>query len=195
MTFDFHSIAGLCAGILSFLGFAPYIISTLKGKTRPNRATWIIWTVIGVLLLLSYRSAGATHALWLSAANVIAFCVIILLLFKYGEGGWETLDIACLVGAALGLLLWWYFSSPLPTLYLSILIDFVGALPTLKKSYQNPEGEDSLTWKIFGAANTLNLFAIEEWSFKMAAYPLYMFCISGSIALILILRKKSSTFS
>lgn len=185
----FHTIAGLLAAFLSLLGFVPYILSTLRGENRPNRATWIIWTLIGLLLFFSYRSAGATDALWLSLANVIAFVSVLLLLFKYGEGGWNPLDAACLAAAAFGILLWWYFSSPLPTLYWSIAIDFIGALPTLKKSWQAPEGEDALTWKIFWAANTVNLFALQEWSFAMAAYPLYLFCISGSIALLLMIRR------
>lgn len=192
MTFHLHSFAGKTAGILSFIGFIPYFISAIRGKNRPNRATWIIWAVVGCIFLASYKSAGATDALWLSLANVIAFGSIVLISFKYGEGGWASFDIACLLGAAFGLFLWWYFSSPLPALYISILIDFIGALPTIKKSYVDPAGEDRLSWILFWIANTVNLFAVQEWNLAMAAYPIYLFFISGLLALILIFRRKGN---
>ncbi len=188
MDFKLHSLMGICAGILSFLAFVPYIVSTLRGQNRPNRATWIIWGVLGFILLGSYKAAGATDALWLSVANALAFSAVVILSFKYGEGGWGALDGICLTIAIFGIFLWWYFSSPLLALYLSVAIDFVGALPTLKKAYLKPAEENRLAWILFWIANTLNLFALNEWNFAMAFYPVYMFLITGTLSIILILR-------
>lgn len=184
-----HSIAGITAGLLALIGFIPYITSTIKGVNRPNRATWIIWGVVSVLLLASYKTAGATDAIWTSVANTLCFGAVIVLSFKFGVGGFSRLDVACLVAAFAGVCLWWIFDSPLPTLYLSIIIDFVGAIPTLKKAYLDPAGENKTTWVIFWIANTLNLFAIHTFTRDMALYPLYLFFISGMILFILIVRK------
>ena len=112
-SFSLQHILGISAGILSFLAFVPYIIATLRGSNRPNRATWIIWAVLGFILLGSYKAAGATDTLWLTVGNVVAFSAVVLISFKYGEGGWKLLDISCLTLAALGIFLWWYYSSPL----------------------------------------------------------------------------------
>jgi len=62
LTID-HSLLGKIAGALSFLAFVPYVLATLRGKTRPNRATWIIWSAVGVTLLASYAVAGARETL------------------------------------------------------------------------------------------------------------------------------------
>ncbi len=193
MIFHFHSFMGITAGFLSFIAFIPYILSTLKGKNRPNRATWIIWTIVGVILLFSYKAAGATDALWVSIANVLAFGMVLSLSFKYGEGGWNSFDLLCLTGAAIGLFLWWYFSSPLPALYMSILVDLIGAIPTFKKSYLDPAGENLLSWILFWIANTLNLFAVQEWNMAMATYPIYLFLLTGALALILVFRRQSES--
>ena len=40
MTADLQGLLGQLAGTISFLGFVPYIIEIVQGKTRPNRATW-----------------------------------------------------------------------------------------------------------------------------------------------------------
>ena len=62
LTID-HSLLGKIAVALSFLAFVPYVLATLRGKTRPNRATWIIWSAVGVTLLASYAVAGARETL------------------------------------------------------------------------------------------------------------------------------------
>jgi len=116
---------------------------------------------------------------------------MVIISFKYGEGGWGVFDLTCLLSAAFGIFLWWYFSSPLPALYISVAVDFIGALPTIKKSYLDPAGENRLSWILFWIANTINLFALQEWNLAMALYPIYMFLITGALSLILIFRQKN----
>ncbi|QQR81293.1 MAG: hypothetical protein IPJ69_03925 [Deltaproteobacteria bacterium] len=185
MLFTLHSLSGKIAGIVALLGFAPYILSTIKRKNKPNRATWIIWFVVSLILLTSYRSAGATDTLWVSMTNVIFCGTVAILSIRYGQGGWNFFDLCCLCGAGIGLFLWWYFKSPLPTLYISLVIDAIGALPTLKKAYHHPKSEDAVSWILFWIANTINLFAIETWAPQISLYPLYLFLISGMMVGIL----------
>lgn len=189
---NLHAVVGLVAGALSFLAFVPYVVSTLKGKNRPNRATWIIWTAVGVSLLASYAAAGARETVWVSAANLLAFIFVLVLSVKYGVGGWTSLDVACLIGAALGFLLWWWFDSPLPTLYSGLFIDFVGAVPTLVKAWKEPESESLTAWVLFCVANALNLFAIKMWSVVVASYPVYMVFITLLLVVILMARRGAS---
>ncbi|HSA58639.1 MAG TPA: hypothetical protein VLJ37_03035 [bacterium] len=188
---DFHALSGIIAGALSFLAFVPYVLSTLRGRNRPNRATWIIWSAVGVSLLASYAAAGARETVWVAAANLLAFLAVLALSFKYGEGGWTFFDGACLLGAAFGLALWWWFDSPLPTLFSGLFIDLVGALPTVKKAWNDPASEDLLAWILFCAANAVNLLAIRTWNVAVASYPLYMVFITLVLVAILLLRRDS----
>lgn len=182
-------IIGKIAGGLSLLAFVPYVLSTLRGVNRPNRATWVIWTAVGISLLASYAAAGARDTLWVSIGNLTAFIAVLLLSFKYGEGGWTPLDIGCLIAAAFGFALWWWFDSPLPTLYSGLFIDFVGAVPTIKKAWIDPRSEDLSAWILFFVANSLNLFAIREWSVAIASYPVYMVFITFLLMAILLVRR------
>ncbi len=101
----FHCLAGKIAGLLAMGGLIPYCLAIFRGTNRPNRASWIIWLIVGFVLLASYKEAGATDALWVSMANVITLGVIVLLSLKYGEGGFGVFDLTCLTAAAFGLLL------------------------------------------------------------------------------------------
>lgn len=173
------------AGVITFVAFVPYILQMVRGSNRPNRATWIIWTVVGFNFLVSYRDLGATDTLWVSIGNFVAFFFVMALSFRYGVGGWTRFDKFCLAGAGVGIAIWWFLNAPLLALWVGIVVDFLGALPTLRKSYRNPESEDFLSWVLFLVSNTVNLFAISDWTLAQASYPVYFFFISLLQATIL----------
>ena len=111
---------------------------------------------------------------------------------KYGEGGCNRFDIACLFGVGFALSLWWKFNSPLIAIVFTIVIDLLGALPTIKKSYHEPEKENILTWALYLVASLLSLLAVENWSLDILAPPIYLVCLNTTI-LVLLLRPQMQT--
>ena len=186
---DLSLIAGRVAGVLSLAAFVPYILATLRGHASPNRATWWIWTINGFVLGASYYSSGAEQTIWVPVSYAIGPFITAVLSLRQGEGGWTPFDRNCLLGAGTGLAFWWAFDSPEVALVMTLSVDFAGALPTIKKAYLDPDGEDRPAWALFIAGNTANLFAIERWVFAIAVYPIYMFLASGTIA-ALVLRPR-----
>jgi hypothetical protein len=186
----FSIFLGKAAGVLSFVAFFPYIISILRGQTKPNRATWWIWTVVGIMLGASYYSSGARYTMWVPISYVVGPFIIALVAIKYGEGGWTRFDRGCLVGVGISLLAWWLLHSPQIALFINIFIDFLGALPTIRKAYENPLGEDRLAWIIFFLGNTANLLAVNSWSLTIISYPLYML-LSGGLITALVCRPRT----
>lgn len=63
---DIAPLAGLAAGALALVAYIPYVVSILRGNTKPNRATWFIWAVIGAILGASYYASGAEHTAWVT---------------------------------------------------------------------------------------------------------------------------------
>lgn len=185
-----RAMAGLLAGLIALSAYVPYVVRALRGENRPNRATWLIWNVLGFVLLASYYSVGATDTLWIPLFNQLGFLAVLWVSVKHGEGGWSGIDRWCLAGAGLGLALWWAFDSPMMALLMGIAVDLMGAIPTLKKAYADPAHEDRLAWLIFLCANTLNLFAISAWRFEIAVYPAYLFTLCLAMVAILTIRKK-----
>lgn len=96
----------------------------------------------------------------------------------------------CLFGALSGLAMWLIFNSPLVGLISNIFVDFMGALPTIKKSYDYPDGENRISWVLFSLANGTNLLALNTLSFAVVVLPVYLFLLSLTITLLIFLRKK-----
>jgi hypothetical protein len=177
---------GAIAGMTTLAGFVPYWLSIVRGKTKPNRATWAIWSIVGLLLSSSYWAVGARDTLWVPLSYVIGPVVTSLLGLRWGEGGWTRFDRRCLMGTGVSVVLWIVLKSPLVALGLNLLIDFLGALPTIEKAARDPEGEDRLAWIIFAIGNGFNLLAIGQWSWAIASYPVYLFSVCSWVVFLLL---------
>ncbi|MBI5887059.1 MAG: hypothetical protein HZB85_10850 [Deltaproteobacteria bacterium] len=181
--------AGWLAGVLGLAGFIPYIISIIRKETTPNRATWLIWTLVGVMLGGSYYAGGATDTIWVAVSYVAGPFIIFILSIRRGEGGWTGIDKACLFTAAASAFFWWFTGSALIGLCLSLLADVMGAAPTVVKAFRRPEGEDKLSWTLWALSGLINLAAIDDWAaFSIVAYPAYMLICAGTVTALLYLR-------
>ena len=185
---NIHQIIGIIAGILAILGYIPYIISILRGRTRPNKATWLIWTLVGALLAFSYSAEGDINSIWLPMGYFLGPFITTILSIRYGYSEWSKLDKICIVVAILSIIPWLLSDNATFTLLINVLIDSTGAIPTVVKSYREPETEDATAWAIFFIANTIELFAISTWNLA-SIYPIYLFFLAGTI-ITFILRDK-----
>ena len=177
---------GIIAGILSFSAYALYIFSTIYGKTKPNRATWWMLTLIGFMIALSYYAGGARATMWVAISYALGPFIIAILSLKYGEGNkWEKLDKWCFIVAMISIPIWYISKSAIIVLLINIFLDFVALLPTIKKSYLRPQGEDRIAWTIESFSGIFNMFAIEKWVLSVAFYPIYLLTINSIITLLL----------
>lgn len=185
---------GAAAGAISFVGYAIYMWSTVRGITKPNRATWWILTLVGVMIALSYYSEGARNTIWVPVSYVIGPLLVAILSVRYGESSWETLDILCLSTACFSALIWYFYQSPFTVLAVNIVMDFVALVPTIKKSYLRPDGEDALAWSVESVSGVLNVIALERWAFGLAFYPVYLLLINSAVTALLLRAKVRNYF-
>lgn len=188
MEYSFEQIIGFSAGLLEFWAFILYYISILNGKTRPNRATWFVLTVVGVLIVMSYYASGARDTLWVPISYAVGPFIAFLLSLKYGEGGFTPFDRFCLLACLVSIVFWKISHSPAMTLFANLLIDFFGLLPTIRKAYLDPKSEDRAAWSVTSLSNFLNILAVGSWTFVIGFYPVYMFLVNGLVTTLLFVR-------
>ena len=187
---EIASIAGKLAGIISLSAYAPYILSILRKKTKPNRASWIIWAIVSAIIALSYREAGASYAFLAPVGYVIGSTLVVLLSIRHGVGGWTPFDRKCIIGAAISLVLWRIFDSPMSALLINLFINLLGTLPTARKAWYQPETESKVAWSLYSLGSIVNLFAVENWTFSMAVYPVSMIFLIGMVTVPVLWRKR-----
>ncbi len=185
-----HEVIAVVAAVLALVGAVPYVIDTLRGKTRPNRATWMVYAVVGSLAVASSYAAGGRWSLLLGVAYAIGPVAILLASIRHGEGGWRPLDRGCLGLAALGLIGWAVSGDPRIGVILHTLADAAGTVPTWIKSWRDPAHENRRAWTVYAVASTLNLLAITSWTVGEAFYNVWLMLCCCSVAAILWLRPR-----
>lgn len=188
---DFPHFLGVLGGILFAAAFCPYVFTIIFSSTRPNRAGWLIWSVNGSLLAASYlKTSEHRDAKWLAIATAVGpFAVFLLALFK-GEKGHTKLDTFCL--AAVGVLLCTLLLGlPIVSYIGTLVVDLLGALPTMRKAYKDPRSENRLSWSLWFSGSLLSLLAVRELSFAALVLPVYYTIGAGMIFSFTVFRPRT----
>ena len=186
-------LIGQVSGALVVLSAVPYVYGLLKGRNSPEITSWSLWTIIGLSLLLTYKSSGAGSNVWPAVFGFLNPIVITAIaIVKRGERRqFSRLDWMCIVLCILALGMWLEVRTNREmsqyALYLSIFADACAAIPTIALVWKNPMVDRPFAWGMFGIGYSVGLLAVPEWSFSNAILPIYMFVGSWSIMTPLVL--------
>ncbi len=181
---------GIVSGLLAIIGSIPYIRDILKGTTKPERASWLIWAVLGFIAFFSQLSSGASDSLWMTGMQTLEVCVIFILAVKFGVGGLVRRDIVALACAGAGLFLWYFTNNAAAALFIVIAIDAVGAALTVYKAYKDPASETFSTWLLAGMSGVFASLAVGRLDFILLAYPFYIFIINVAVCAAMIAGRR-----
>lgn len=176
-------LMGYTAGILSFVCYLPYIRDILRHKTKPERASWFIWSVLSSIQLLAQIDKGATNSLWLIGVQTGGVIVIFFLSVLYGKGKLMKRDVAALIAAAFGLLIWYLTNEAAWALIITVIIDLIGGSLTVIKAYEDPESETMSTWLLSGIAGIFATVAVGSLNWILLLFPVYVIVINFAVVI------------
>jgi hypothetical protein len=128
---------GILSGTVIFFGGPPYLFDILKGKTKPQRTTWFIWTILGVISFTSQLKLGAHWSLVYVGLNAAGNLAVFLLALKYGTGGWRRADIFALIIATIGVVVAITVDSPIVALLGAIVADYLQLSLSVNGTYHS----------------------------------------------------------
>lgn len=186
INFMISEIAGYLSGVAILISFWPYIRDIFLGKTRPERMSWLIWAILGLISLFAQFAKGASYSLIMTGAQALGDLIIFLLAIKYGFGGFLKRDRVALIFAGIGLLLWYITKEAAIALLIVIAIDAAGAVLTILKSYEQPKTETLSAWVFTFIGGLLACVAVAHFDIILLAFPLYI-CLA-SLAIIISIK-------
>ena len=174
----------IVSAVLTIAAEPLYIIDTVRGKIKPERATWLIFSVLGVIAFYGQVRLGATSTLVFSGLDTLASFVVLGLSLKHGVGGFTLLDKYGLSVATIGLLISLLAHRPLAALLGVILADAAGMVLTVIKTYKHPATEPYLSWIFFATAALCAVFTVRQFTLGILLYPVYLVIANYSIPLV-----------
>lgn len=181
----------LVGAFVNILGVISYIKDTLKGSTKPNRVTWLMWSIAPMIATVAALVEGVTWAVLPVFMAGFAPFLVFLASFVNKKSYWklDSFDYLCGLFSVLALVLWGITAMPAVAIIFAILSDGFAAAPTLIKSWKHPETESGIAYTT-SLFNSLTSFAaIKMWIFSAYAFPVYL-VIVNSLLSIFIYRHK-----
>ena len=177
----------LLGALIVLLADGKYLVNTLKGKTRPNKVSWLIW---GIAPALAFSAEFKQNVGWPSLMTLsIAIVPFLIFLgsFLNKKSQWKItkFDIFCGSLSVIGLFLWQITQVGNIAIFFGILSDGFAFVPTYFKSWKHPESESYSAYLGSAISGLITLLIIKNWNFASYGFPLYIF-LSCSFAFALI---------
>jgi len=183
-------VFGYISGIISVFCFLPYIRDILLKKTKPERASWLIWSVLGGIAFFSQLAKGASYSLWMPGVQTFWVMLIFLLSLKFGVGGLSKRDLIALTIAVFGLVLWHFTKEPAFALFITIIVDAIGCFLTIMKVREDPKSETISTWLLSGLSGVFAALAVGSFNFILLIYPIYIWLVNWSVVAVILISSR-----
>ncbi len=186
---EIKAFFGILSSLFIFLGGIPYLRDIHLRKAHPHVLSWIGWAFITALGAFAMLAGGSQWAVAILLSNTLLCLLIVLYSVFKRVGVWSTMvwDFVFFGLGLLGLVLWQTLHLPILALICAIIADFSFGLPTIVKTYKDPNSETPFVWATATISGIFSLFAIRSFAFSEVAYPLYLFLYDG-IVLLLVLK-------
>ncbi|MQW24007.1 MULTISPECIES: hypothetical protein [unclassified Lactococcus] len=163
-----------------------YILATIKGRLKPNRMSWFLWSLapfIAVVASLSTQFSWTQLPVFMS--GMMPFLIFIGTFFskeKYFE--LTRLDILCALTAILALVGWGLSKDANIAIILSIVSDAIGGIPTLVNAIKHPRNESPLPFASGLVATLSGAVAIQTFTFSEIAFPIYLVILDVTMTIV-----------
>ena len=163
------------------LGTAVYVRDTLRGTTKPNRVTWLMWAVAPLLAAAVELNEGV--GLRVLPTFMVGFMPLLVFVasFHNPSAVWKIrrVDYACGVMSAVGTAVWLATRNGVLAISAAILADFLAGVPTMMKSWTHPQTETIYSYVGAVISMIVLLLTIQHWTFDVAAFPIFIVCIAS----------------
>ena len=183
-------IFGIISAILYVLLYVPYIWDIFRLKTKPERASWLIWSILAIIAFFTQTAIGASASLWFSGTQVFLLGIVFLLSIKFGVGGLNKKDILALLFSILGLIIWYFTREAAFALYITIFVDAIGVILTVQKAYLYPESETLLTWILGIISPCFAALAVGKLNLVLLSWPIYSILLASAVVFAIYMGRR-----
>ena len=187
----------ILGALIVLTGNAAYARDTVRGETQPNRVSWMLWALAPMIAFAAQVAQGVGLDAVLTLAVGIGPLLVVAASFLDPKAYARVtpFDAGCAALSLIALGAWAATGRGNVAILLSILADFLAAVPTIRKAYRYPHTEHAVAFLsgIAGAGITLLTIKAEDRGFASVAFPAYILLDSALIAwLILVPRPGQS---
>lgn len=187
--FDWSVCFWIISVIFSFFAYSIYYKSIFSWETHPHLYSWLIWWIISVTIWVIQFNDNA----WIWVINTFFVWFLCLWIAFLAMKKWDKdITISDKVYLWLGLLsilLWIFIQNPLYSVILLILVDIFWFIPTFRKLFKNPYGENVFPYFLSFLGYSFSILSLSNFSFITWGYVWLTALFNISLYFMVIMRR------
>lgn len=176
--------------IMTLVGYSFYLRDIFANKTKPHAYSWLVWASLTAIAFFGQLSDNAGPGAWVTATTAMISFIIFGLAITKGERNITRSDKLNLAGAGLALLIWFFTNDPVFSIILITIVDFLGFIPTIRKSYHKPQEETLIHYVFAGLKFVLAIIALDNYTITTWLYPASLVAANLLFIPMLIIRRR-----
>ena len=178
-----HSNFIIIGTLIGAVGSVAYLTDTVKGKVKPNRVSFLLWSIAPLIAFFAQIKQGVgLEALMTFSTGFLPFTVFIAsFVNKQAEWKLTRFDLICGILSLAGLALWMITKVANVAIFFSIIAEGFAAVPTIVKAYKYPDTEIAWPWiaTVFGVI--LTLLTLSTFTFANSGFIIYILVVNTLI--------------
>ena len=185
-----HSNFIIIGTLIGAVGSLAYLINTVKGKVKPNRVSFLLWSVVPFIAFFAQIKQGVGLVALMTFSTGFLPLTVFIASFVNKEAEWKLtmFDLICGILSIVGLALWMITKLPNVAIFFSIVADGLAAVPTIVKAYKYPDTEIAWPWIATVIGVILTLLTLSTFTFANSGFILYILILNLLIYLFVQFR-------
>lgn len=175
--------------VVTLISYTRYINGIVQWRNKPHAFSWFIWWIMTGTAFFAQRTEThsiATRVLWLSAA----VCLIVAVFARYKHKSViAKIDRLYFTLSIVALVLRYVTKTPVWSVILVSLTDFLAFLPTFRKTRRDPSAESILVYFLSATKFILVLWSLDVITITTALYPIYLVIANSSFTIFALVRR------
>ena len=184
------TIIALASIAMTIFGYSFYFKDIFAGKTKPHAFSWLVWATLTSIAFFGQLSAGAGPGAWVTATTAAISFIIFWLSLTRGEKDITKSDKIFLGASFFAIIPWLLTKYPLISIILVTVIDFLGFLPTIRKSIKKPYEETLIHYVFAGLKFLLAIIALDNYTLVTWLYPASLVLANWLFIVLLVVQRR-----
>lgn len=169
--------------LIGAVGALAYLVDTVKGKVKPNRVSFLLWSIAPFIAFAAQikQGVGLESLMTFSTGFLPILTFAASFVNKKAEWKITRFDLLCGFLSIIGLVLWLITKVGNIAIFFSIIADGLAAIPTVVKAYKYPDTELAWPWIATVVGVILTLLTLTEWTFANSGFIIYILIINTII--------------
>ena len=182
-------IFAVSAALLALIGHIPYIVGIFRGQVRPHLYTWLIGSIVSLIVIGGQFVKGAGVGILPTLVTGVFTVSICALSLKYGYRSITRSDRFFLFAALACGIPWLMTDDPTLSIIMAVSIDVIAYAPTIRKTWREPSTESPVLYSANLVRHLLALLAMEQYNVATTLHSVAMIGTNLIMVGTLALRK------